>query len=59
MADREVPVLWIRYFHISHTAPYLPLAPQILHNPCFSFRVHITAVPREIVNNPYAQLWEG
>ena len=30
----------------------------MLHNLCFSFLVGITAVPREIENNPYAlSLW--
>ena len=36
----------IHHLHISHNAPYLPL--KILHKPCFSFFLGITAVPREI-----------
>ena len=45
----------IRHFHISQNAPYL--SPKILHNLCFSFLLGITAVPREIENNPYAKFW--
>ena len=49
----------IRHLHISHNAPYLPLLPppphQILHNPCFSFVLGITAVPRETENKAYAK----
>ena len=41
--------------HISHNASYL--APQILHNLCFSFLLGITAVLREIENNAYAKFW--
>ena len=52
-----------------HTIVYSPLAhlqksslfdhppPQMLHNLCFSFLVGITAVPREIENNPYAKFY--
>ena len=46
-------VLYIRPFHISHNAPYLP--PKILHNLCFSFLLGITPVPREIENDAYAK----
>ena len=45
----------IRHLHISHNGPYLP--PKILHNLCFSFLLGITAVPREIENNTYTNLW--
>ena len=31
----------------------------ILHNLCFSFLLGITAVPREIENNAYANFFEG
>ena len=37
----------------------LYLYPQILHNPCFSFLLGITAVPREIENNAYVKLRRG
>ena len=45
----------IRHFQISQNAPYL--SPHIFHNLCFSFLLGITAVPREIENNPYAKFW--
>ena len=45
----------IRLLHMSHNAPYLP--SKVLHNPCFSFLLGITAVPREIENNAYAKFW--
>ena len=48
-------LLSIRYFHISHNAPYLP--PQILHNFCFSFLLGIKAVASETENNTYAKFW--
>ena len=44
-----------RHFHISYKAPYLP--PKILHSLCFSCLLGITAVPREIENNAYAEFW--
>ena len=46
-----------RHLHFSHDAPCLPPTPQILHNLYFSFLLGITAVPREIKNNAYAELW--
>ena len=46
----------IRHLHNSHSAPYLPL--KILHNLCFSFLLGITAIPREIENNAYANFLE-
>ena len=46
----------IRHLHISQNAPYAP--PKILHNLCFSFLLGITAVPREMENNAYANFWE-
>ena len=45
----------IRHLYISRSAAYL--SPQILHNLCFSFLLGITAVPREIENNAYANFW--
>ena len=45
----------LRQFLIPHDAPYLP--PKILYNLCFSFLLSITAVPREIENNAYAEFW--
>ena len=45
----------IRHLHISHNTPCLP--PKILHNLCFSFLLGITAVPKEIDDNVYAQFW--
>ena len=45
--------LKIRYFHISHDAPYL--SHKILHNVCFSFLLGTTVVPREIETNVYAK----
>ena len=55
----------ICHLHISHNAPFLPPSPppakKILNNPCFSFLLGITTVPREIKNNAYAKLggWGG
>ena len=46
---------FIRHFHISHSADYLPA--QILQKLCFSFLLGITAVLREIENNAYAKFW--
>ena len=45
----------LRQFRIPHDAPYLP--PKILYNLCFSFLLGITAAPREIENNAYAEFW--
>ena len=39
----------------SSDVPYL--IPQIFHNFCFSFLLGITAVPREIENNAYANIF--
>ena len=47
----------LRHFRIPHDAPYLP--PKILYNLCFSFLLSVTAVPREIENNAYAEFWGG
>ena len=46
---------FIRHFHISHNAPYLP--PKVLHKLCFSFLLIIRAVPRKIENYAYAKMW--
>ena len=46
----------ICHLHTSHILCTL-FAPQILHNLCFSFLLHITVVPREIENNAYAKFW--
>ena len=49
----------IHHFQVDHNAPYLPHPPppppQILHHRCFQFLPGITAVPREIEDNGYAQ----
>ena len=52
-------VLYIRPWHISHNAPYLP--PKILHILCFSFLLGVTALLREIKNDAYAKFgrWVG
>ena len=43
------------------TLPHFPkrtlFSPKILHNLCFSFLLGITAVPREIENNAYANFF--
>ena len=53
----------VRHLHISHNAPFLSSLPppkkQILNNPCFSFLLGITTVPREIENNAHAKLGGG
>ena len=49
----------LRQFRIPHDAPYSPPPPQILYNLCFSFLLSVTAVPREIENNAYAEFWGG
>ena len=57
--EDEDKQMYIRHFHISHHAPYLP--PKILHNLCFSFLLGVipcNAVPRKIENSAYAKfLW--
>ena len=45
----------LRQFRIPHDAPYL--SPKILFNLCFSSLLGITAAPREIENNAYAEFW--
>ena len=55
----------IRHLHISHNAPFSPPTPpplqkkKILNNPCFSFPLGITTVPREIENIAYAKFGGG
>ena len=43
----------ICHVHISRNAP----AHKIFHKLCFSFRLGIAAVPREIENNAYVKFW--
>ena len=38
---------------------HLICPPKLLHNLCFSFLLGITAVPREIENNAYANFFWG
>ena len=45
----------IRHLRVSHNTPCLP--PKILLNLCLSFLLGITAVPKEIDDNVYAQFW--
>ena len=44
----------LHQFRIPHDAPQ---PPKILYNLCFSFLLGITAAPREIENNAYAEFW--
>ena len=43
--------------HLICLPPPPPTQKRIFHNLCFSFLLGITAVPREIENNAYAQFW--
>ena len=48
----------VNTFPIMHLIPPPP-TPQILHNLCFSLLLGITAVPRKIENNVYANFAGG